>query len=73
VCDNYQATYKKNETEMQVKRVPLALSKSKTRTQKIVITRKHRSKIFAVAGDRTRVARVTGGNTHHYTTTTLVV
>ena len=25
----------------------------------------------AVAGDRTRVARVTGGNTHHYTTTTL--
>ena len=25
----------------------------------------------AVAGDRTRVARVTGGNTHHYTTTTV--
>ena len=25
---------------------------------------------FAVAGDRTRVTRVTGGNTHHYTTTT---
>ena len=24
----------------------------------------------AVAGDRTRVARVTGGNTYHYTTTT---
>ena len=24
-----------------------------------------------VAGDRTRVTRVTGGNTHHYTTTTL--
>ncbi|OMO91366.1 hypothetical protein CCACVL1_07133 [Corchorus capsularis] len=24
---------------------------------------------FAVAGDRTRVTRVTGGNTHHYTTT----
>ena len=24
----------------------------------------------AVAGDRTRVTRVTGGNTHHYTTTT---
>ena len=23
----------------------------------------------AVAGDRTRVTRVTGGNTHHYTTT----
>ena len=27
----------------------------------------------AVAGDRTRVARVTGGNTHHYTTTTLLL
>ena len=27
-------------------------------------------KKFAVAGDRTRVTRVTGGNTHHYTTTT---
>ncbi|KAK8682674.1 hypothetical protein V6N13_055055 [Hibiscus sabdariffa] len=26
----------------------------------------------AVAGDRTRVTRVTGGNTHHYTTTTLM-
>ncbi|CAN7133995.1 unnamed protein product, partial [Brassica rapa subsp. narinosa] len=26
----------------------------------------------AVAGDRTRVTRVTGGNTYHYTTTTLV-
>ncbi|KAH1054942.1 hypothetical protein J1N35_033007 [Gossypium stocksii] len=26
---------------------------------------------IAVAGDRTRVARVTGGNTHHYTTTTV--
>lgn len=25
---------------------------------------------FAVAGDRTRVVRVTGGNTYHYTTTT---
>ena len=25
----------------------------------------------AVAGDRTRVTRVTGGNTNHYTTTTL--
>ena len=25
---------------------------------------------FAVAGDRTRVTRVTGGNTYHYTTTT---
>ena len=25
----------------------------------------------AAAGDRTRVTRVTGGNTHHYTTTTL--
>jgi hypothetical protein len=24
----------------------------------------------AVAGDRTRVTRVTGGNTYHYTTTT---
>ena len=28
------------------------------------------NKTVAVAGDRTRVARVTGGNTHHYTTTT---
>ena len=27
----------------------------------------------AVAGDRTRVTRVTGGNTHHYTTTTLLI
>ena len=26
----------------------------------------------AVAGDRTQVTRVTGGNTYHYTTTTLV-
>ncbi|MED6182675.1 hypothetical protein PIB30_030875 [Stylosanthes scabra] len=26
--------------------------------------------MIAVAGDRTRVVRVTGGNTHHYTTTT---
>ena len=25
---------------------------------------------IAVAGDRTRVTRVTGGNTYHYTTTT---
>jgi hypothetical protein len=31
--------------------------------------RKKKQKI-AVAGDRTRVTRVTGGNTHHYTTTT---
>ena len=30
-------------------------------------------KIIAVAGDRTRVARVTGGNTHHYTTTTWLI
>ena len=27
----------------------------------------------AVAGERTRVTRVTGGNTHHYTTTTLLI
>ena len=27
---------------------------------------------YAVAGDRTRVTRVTGGNTYHYTTTTLM-
>ena len=27
----------------------------------------------AVAGDQTRVTRVTGGNTYHYTTTTLMV
>jgi len=27
----------------------------------------------AVAGDRTRVTRVTGGNTYHYTTTTLML
>jgi hypothetical protein len=32
---------------------------------------KQKTKI-AVAGDRTRVVRVTGGNTYHYTTTTLV-
>ena len=31
--------------------------------------RKKKNK-YAVAGDRTRVTRVTGGNTHHYTTTT---
>ena len=30
-------------------------------------------KKYAVAGDRTRVTRVTGGNTYHYTTTTLLV
>ena len=30
-------------------------------------------KTNAVAGDRTRVTRVTGGNTHHYTTTTLLI
>ena len=30
-------------------------------------------KIIAVAGDRTRVTRVTGGNTYHYTTTTLLI
>ena len=29
--------------------------------------------IDAVAGDRTRVTRVTGGNTYHYTTTTLLI
>nr|GMD61292.1 pentatricopeptide repeat-containing protein At3g46790, chloroplastic [Ipomoea batatas] len=29
-----------------------------------------RAKTYAVAGDRTRVTRVTGGNTHRYTTTT---
>ena len=32
--------------------------------------KKRRKKNIAVAGDRTRVTRVTGGNTHHYTTTT---
>jgi hypothetical protein len=32
--------------------------------------RKKKTKKNAVAGDRTRVTRVTGGNTHHYTTTT---
>jgi hypothetical protein len=57
VCDNYQATYKKNETEMQVKRVPLALSKSKTRTQKIVITRKHRSKIYQATYKKNETSR----------------
>ena len=31
---------------------------------------KQNYKKFAVAGDRTRVTRVTGGNTYHYTTTT---
>lgn len=40
-------------------------------------TRVNKTKILknnnAVAGDRTRVVRVTGGNTHHYTTTTLLV
>ena len=40
----------------------------KLRKKKLVVqTGKNNS---AVAGDRTRVARVTGGNTHHYTTTT---
>ena len=29
--------------------------------------------MYAVAGDRTRVTRVTGGNTNHYTTTTLLL
>ena len=28
-------------------------------------------KKIAAAGDRTRVTRVTGGNTYHYTTTTI--
>jgi hypothetical protein len=31
-----------------------------------------KKKIIAAAGDRTRVTRVTGGNTYHYTTTTLM-
>lgn len=34
--------------------------------------RKELKNINAVAGDRTRVTRVTGGNTRHYTTTTLL-
>ena len=34
------------------------------------LKKKESEKIFAVAGDRTRVTRVTGGNTYHYTTTT---
>ena len=40
--------------------------------ERIKVTEKKIKKI-AVAGDRTRVTRVTGGNTHHYTTTTLLV
>jgi hypothetical protein len=31
-----------------------------------------KKKTFTVAGDRIRVTRVTGGNTHHYSTTTLL-
>ena len=40
----------------------------KKKKQKVNQGRKN--KTFAVAGDRTRVTRVTGGNTYHYTTTT---
>ena len=36
-------------------------------------SRTWQNKNNAVAGDRTRVTRVTGGNTHHYTTTTLLI
>jgi hypothetical protein len=32
--------------------------------------KKKKKRYNAVAGDRTRVTRVTGGNTYHYTTTT---
>ena len=39
-------------------------------TAKENCTSKRVQKQIAVAGDRTRVTRVTGGNTHHYTTTT---
>ena len=36
--------------------------------------KKHKNLVwYAVAGDRTRVTRVTGGNTHHYTTTTWLI
>ena len=42
-----------------------------------VVQEEEDKKIFkmkdAVAGDRTRVTRVTGGNTYHYTTTTLMI
>jgi hypothetical protein len=41
-----------------------------SRRQHILLGRNKKGN--AVAGDRTRVTRVTGGNTHHYTTTTLL-
>ena len=39
-------------------------------SKKIFYLKKEKKKNYAVAGDRTRVTRVTGGNTYHYTTTT---
>jgi hypothetical protein len=42
-------------------------------TPLVKLEKKKHIKKNAVAGDRTRVTRVTGGNTHHYTTTTLLL
>jgi hypothetical protein len=42
-------------------------------TPLVKLAKKKQIKKNAVAGDRTRVTRVTGGNTHHYTTTTLLL
>ena len=46
-------------------------------TKKLLETTVHEGKKKklknAVAGDRTRVTRVTGGNTYHYTTTTQLI
>ena len=38
----------------------------------LIIVKMNEKQKNAVAGDRTRVTRVTGGNTYHYTTTTYV-
>ena len=38
----------------------------------IIEKKEQKGEKIAVAGDRTRVTRVTGGNTYHYTTTTLI-
>jgi hypothetical protein len=41
-------------------------------TVKVEAVWERKIKKVAVAGDRTRVVRVTGGNTYHYTTTTFI-
>ena len=52
--------------------ITVVCSVNKKKKKKDIVKKKKMKscKTFAVAGDRTRVTRVTGGNTYHYTTTT---